>query len=53
MADNVNKFEIFASEQQFVEVVQVYVAALFTLKCFNKCRYDCSLLLNSEKEGFY
>lgn len=50
MADDVNQLEIFSREQQLVEIVQVYITALFTLKRLDKSGYDGSLLLDPVTE---
>lgn len=46
MAYNMYQLQILPSKQQFVKIVQVYVAALVFLQCFHQGRNDCPLLFN-------
>lgn len=49
MADDVNQLEILSCEQQFVEIIHVYISALITIQCLSECRDHSPLLFYPEK----
>jgi len=48
MADNVNQLEILSCEEQFVEIIHVYISALTILQCLSECRDHSPLLFYPE-----